>query len=94
MAEAEAVHDPGAEVLDDDVAADDQASGQLLAGGLRQIDGDAALRTVERQERGPSLVAARRTGPQLVAGHRMLDLDHVGTEIGELLRAQRSGDDP
>ena len=24
----------------------------------------------------------------------MLDLDHVGTEIGELLRAQRSGDDP
>ena len=71
-----------------------QPASQLLAGGLRQVDGDAALRAVEREERGAATVTAGRSRPDLVAGDRVLDLDHVGAEVGELLRAQRPGDDP
>ena len=70
VAEPEAVHHARAEVLDDDVAAGDQAACQLLTTGPRQIDRDAALRPVERQE-GQRLArhrwangrAARRRSP-------------------------------
>ena len=42
---------------------------------------------------GATTVTASRSCPELVTGHRVLDLYDVGAEVGELLRAERPGDD-
>src|SRR5262249_21183297 len=66
---------------------------QRLALGVVEVDADAALVAVEREERrrapGPG---RRRPGARVVAGARAFDLDHVGAEIAEDLRAVRACD--
>src|SRR4029077_6382370 len=81
------------EILDQDVARRRQSPGQLLPRLLGEVDGDAALRAVEGQEHGAAAVALGRAGAGLVAGDRVFDLDDVGAQVSELLRAQRAGDD-
>src|SRR5262249_15322279 len=89
--EAQALHEPGREVLDDDVGALDHLEKELLAFGLLQIDGDAALVGVEHEEE--HRVEARNFGaiaPRLLAARR-LDLDHVGPEPAQELGAGGAG---
>ena len=92
--ETEPFHHPGPEVLDHDVAGPHQTPGQFPSLVEPEVDGDAALGPVEGQEHGPPTVAPGRAGPTLVAPIGVLDLDHVGAEIGQLLGAEGAGDDP
>src|SRR5439155_21947868 len=93
VAEPQSLHDAGAEILGDDIAFLDQAAGDFLPLRGLQVDDDAALVAVEQQEEKAvelGIVAV----PQLagaVAALRVLDLDHIGAEPGQHLRARRAG---
>ena len=82
------------EVLHQDVALRDQLLRDRLALGLRDIQRDRALVAVHADEIG-ALLRARHVGrgeaAGVVAGAGALDLDHVGAEIGQHLRAGRPG---
>jgi hypothetical protein len=78
------------EVLYEDVAFGDQLQGDLLALGLGDIQRDRLLVAVHTNEVGAFLGAGHCRGGEaagVVAGARAFDLDHVGAQIGEHLRA-------
>src|SRR5436190_894684 len=92
----EMVRDAGREVRPHDVRRGREAVGDLDGGGLREVEGDAALVAVDAEEGGPqplcrAFPAHRRGAPHVVAGLR-LDLDHLGPKQGKLVRAERPGD--
>src|SRR5262249_7230799 len=101
VAEAVAGHVADLEVLDHGVALGDKAPGQRLAGRLRDVDGDRALVAVGGEVVGAlgrvlAVLAAevgRAPFARVVAGAGPLDLDHVGAEVAEELRAGRTGED-
>ncbi len=97
--EAEAGEATRPEVLDEDVAAGQQAAQHLGTVGLVQVERDRALVAVDREVvgRGPRVVGgvadpgwAPATG-RIALGR--LDLDDVGAEIAEEHRAVRAGED-
>ena len=80
------------EVLHQDVAAGDQLQRDLLAFRLADIQRDRLLVAVDADEIGAFLVPGidrRREAARVVAGARPLDLDHVGAQVGQHLRAGR-----
>jgi len=87
------------EVLEHHVAMQHQLAQQGLAFAARDVDRERALAAVGRQVIGRFLriVALRipgiwRTpGAGVVAGAGALDLDHVGAEVGQVLRAPGAG---
>ena len=95
VAQAQAIHDAAAIVLDHGVGAVAQPHHQLAAFGLLQVDGDRLLVAVDRGE-----VAAER--PQLVVGMvgpddarvvavERLDLDDLRALVGQQHGAERAG---
>src|SRR5262249_23490922 len=91
-AQAQPLHDPGAEVLDEDVGAGNQLLRDRLAVGPLQVEGEAPLVAVRgHEEDGEAAlveVAPRPVAlPELAA--RRLDLDDVGPEIRQELDARR-----
>ena len=74
----------------------DHAQYGALAGGRREIDRDAALVAVERDERraDPCVLVQHLLGDaevaRLVAAARLLHLDHVGAEVAQDLRGGRT----
>ena len=90
--EAHAVQRAGGEILDEDVTRLDEPVDDLLALRVLRVDGDRALVVIQHREVEAvgvghvAQLAARR-----VTLARLLDLDHVGAEPGQQLRAGRTG---
>jgi len=57
--------------------------------GMPEVERDALLVPVERleEQRVLALLERRDVPPDIAAGARVLDLDHLGAEIGELQRS-------
>ncbi|OGA02167.1 MAG: hypothetical protein A3I00_02555 [Betaproteobacteria bacterium RIFCSPLOWO2_02_FULL_64_12] len=89
----------GLEVLQQYIRALRERPHDALAFGLLQNDGDRAFAPIgcqviaglARLRSVPRLEVRRSPGPGIVASTRALDLDGVGTEIGEQLPGPRSG---
>src|SRR5947208_13102772 len=93
VAEPEPVHHAGAVILDEDVRVGNEAAQDVGARLLLQVDDEALLVAVDAEE---IVALARDKGrkmPRLVAEPRRLDLQHLGAEIAETLRAKRPGQD-
>ena len=87
---AHAVEHAGAEVLDQHVARLDQPLQHLLALRVLGVERDGALVVVQHREiEAVRLGHVLQLAPRDVADARPLDLDHVGAEPGEQLRARR-----
>ena len=92
VAQAEAAHHAGAEVLHHDVELAGQRQDSLAGGLVLQVGGHAALVAVEGEERVGLAVRVPVGDPPVPAPLplRPLDLDHVGAEVAEDLGGQRS----
>ncbi len=93
VAQAEARHHAGLEVLDEHVGFLRQTPQDLLPAGILQVERDALLPAVDAHEIGAFRTDKRAEGPGVVALPRPLNLDHLGAEIGEHHRAERAGED-
>ena len=94
IAEVPALHRAGAKILDQDVGLRGEAADDLLAVGLAGVHGDRFL--VAREHREPELLAVRFLLPPFahrIALAGLLQLDHLGAEIGQQLAAERPGDE-
>jgi hypothetical protein len=97
VADAEAVEDTGAKRLEHDVGFAHRAQERLAPHVALEVQANRALAAVQRQEerglrRVLDAVVERRPGAQVVAHSRVLDLDHVGAEVGEQQRAEAAGE--
>ena len=80
-----------AEVLDHHVALLDELEEELLAFRLLQVDDDAALVAVQADEIGGlAVLEGDAPAAREVAEAGRLELDHLGAEIGEHGRAERT----
>ena len=90
--EAHAVERAGTEILHQNVRFLDQLLENLFALRRLGVERQRALVAVEHGEiQGVLALDVTKLGARDVAGARALDLDHVGAEPGEQLRAGRSG---
>ena len=99
VAHAEAIEHAGAEGLQHDVVLARQAQEDLAPAVGLQIDADGGLVAVQGQEqraRGRVLRALvlRRRPPHVVAQVQVLDLQHLGAEVGQQQRAESAREQP
>ncbi len=99
VAQPQAVHHPGAEVLDHHVALGDEAPGQLDAARLLEVYRDAAVPGPTGVLAEAAVAAALAPGEgRQGAGHVdpgfRLDLVDLGTEEGQRLADHRPGPHP
>src|SRR5262249_22958498 len=88
-------------VLDQDVAFGRERAHESLSGRLGEVDRDRLLAAVDGEVIGrlarflPGRILEPGWPPaaRVVAGPRPLDLDHLGAEVGEILRRPGSGED-
>src|SRR5262249_26656712 len=94
-AEAEAIHDTRPEALEQDIGRSDQTAEDRLSLLRLEVDRHALLIPVEEQERRADIGLApeRRRSPRRVAPPGLLDLDHLGVEVGEQKGTVRSGEE-
>ena len=80
-----------AEVRVDDVGGAHEILEHGARLGMAQIERDALLVSVERleEERVLAFLERRHVTADVTARSRVLDLDHLGAEVGELERAPR-----
>ncbi len=92
VAEPESVHRSGPEVLDEHVGVLDELADEVGSGGLLEVDDDRAFpAVVVREDAGhPALVGAEESHDVAESGR--LDLDDVGSLVGEHHRGERPGD--
>jgi hypothetical protein len=89
VADSQLVDDAGAKALDDDIRAGGEAHEGGDAGGLLEVQRQAALVAIDQLE--IARLAVHCAGAAcVVAGTGVLDLDHVGAEIAEVHGCQRS----
>ena len=86
VAEPEAVHHAGAEILDQDIGFRDQPMNERDRIGILEVEREASLSRIELAEIGAVAVADRRAQPHVVA-FRRLDLDHLRADVGQQPRA-------
>ncbi len=79
---------PG-EVLGQHVDVGQEAAHERAALGVPQVERDALLVAVEREEGDRHAGRGRVAVAALVAAARRLDLDHLGTQVGEDRGAER-----
>ena len=99
VADAEAVHHAGAEALHQHVGLAHEPQQHLAPLLALEVEADRALVAVEREEqRGAGALlgalVARRRPAHVVAEPRVLDLEHVGAEVGEQARAEAARQQP
>ena len=104
IVETEAVfcQGPGLEIFHQHVALGDHPAGQRLAFGVGQIERDRTLVPVGAGEIGALATVVAVLVPQIgrgeiariVAHSRPLDLDDLGAQIAQYLRAMRAGENP
>ena len=99
--EPEPIHDADAEVVDRDVADGDEPCDNLRGIGVRQVDADTALVAVVELEQTRGVMRRRRAvgrvqrqPPEHAQMVGRLELDDVGSEVGQDLGAERTGPDP
>lgn len=95
MPEAEAIDDAGGEVLHQHIGLVDHPPDRLLAEFGFEIEFHTALVAIHAHEVAALAIYEWRppvTG--VIPGTGTLDLDHIGTEIGEHHRAVRAGHHP
>ena len=80
LAQADGSQLPGAQVLQQHVEAGDQRLHQRHSLGGLEVDGQAALPGVVLDEVEAAVVVA---APEVVAGARLLDLHHIGTQSAQ-----------
>ena len=90
VAEPHLVHDPGPEVLQDDVGGLDQCREDPLAALGAQIEAEALLAAVVDREID-ALAAHQGRGFARLLAAQFLDLDDLGAEVGEDHAAARAG---
>ncbi len=94
VAEPELFERALAEVLDQHVGVAHHPQQHLLALGRLQVERDRALVAVQHQEGRRHAVDARiAIAARIVAAVGLLDLDHVGAEVGQHHAAGRAGHD-
>ena len=99
VAHAEPVHHAGPERLEQHVVLAHQPQQHLAAALLLEVQPDRALAAVEREEQRRlrrvvgALVVGRRPA-DVVAHAGVLDLEHVGAEVGEQQRAEAARQQP
>src|SRR5256712_3926162 len=84
---------PGSEVLDDDVGPLHEREVGPAREVVAQVERDALLAAVVGGKLGSLPALALAPAAERVAGPRRLDLDHLGTEVGEEHRGVRSADE-
>ena len=98
--EAEARHDPGTEVVHDDVALGDELLQQPDALGALQVERDRPGVEVDLDEPGGGLGVVAVGAERVEAARLRLDLEHLGAVVGQHPRrvgpgdAGRQADDP
>src|SRR4029077_5431374 len=84
VAQAEALHNAGPEVVDDDVGTLAELETDAPGLVLLEIQRDAALATVVREEvRAEALLALHADDASEIPEARRLHFDHMGAHIGE-----------
>ena len=95
VAQAQAIHDAAAIVLDHGVGAVAQPHHQLAALGLLEVDGDRLLVAVDRGEVAAEglqlVVGVVGTDDARVVAVERLDLDDLGALVGQQHGAERTG---
>ena len=91
VAEPEPVHDTGAKALDQRVGAGRQAPQQRAAFRLLEVDAQAFLVAIDELVEIAGVTRHRPHRADIVAGAGVLDLDHLGAVIGEVLGGERAG---
>ena len=94
VADAELVHDAGAEAFDDDVRARRQPQEDLDPRRLLEVEAQPALVAVDHPEVGAVLACAGTERARVVADFGILDLDDIRPEVGEMQRRHRAGQQP
>ena len=89
ITEAQPVHHPGTEVLQQHIGPSGELYHQVSALFGFHVDGDALLAAVEHHEVGALAIPVGTKGAAFVAATRHLDLDHLGTQVGQHRRAKR-----
>src|SRR5262249_59573379 len=90
IAQSKLFHDAGPVILEQHVGAGDELEQDRSAGVRPQVELNAALAAVVGDEIRTVLLPAK--GPEGIAALRMLDLDHVGAEVGQDHAPERSRD--
>ena len=99
VADPQPLHHAGAEALQQHVGLAHEPQQDLAPRVGLQIDADRALVAVERQEQRAARallrpLVARRRPAHVVAEPRVLDLQHVGAEVGQQPRAEAARQQP
>ena len=89
---AEPLHHARTEVLDEHVGALEQPLEHAAVGRGVEIEREALLAAVERDEVGGRVADEGADPARVVAAAGRLDLDHARTQIGEHLGAERTGE--
>src|SRR5207249_11833137 len=92
--EAELVHRPGPEVLEEHVALAHQRAEDLPTLGRLEVQRHALLVPVDGHEVGRLTADERWPTAGVVALTRLLDLDHLGAHVAERHRAEGTGENP
>lgn len=91
-ANAEAISDAWTETLHNRIAVSREPVAKRKSLRRLEIDDDIALIAVDGEKDCPDAILERGPEAGVVTAER-LDLDDVGAQIGEVLRAQRPGQD-
>ena len=93
VADAQLLGPVSAQVAEDGVGAAHDVLEDRAGLRMREIERDAALVVAERleEERVLALLVGRHVAAHVAATARILDLDHVGAEVGEMHAAPRAG---
>ena len=99
VADPQPLHHAGAEALEQHVGLAHEPQQHLAPRVGLQVDADRALVAVERQEQRAARallrpLVARRRPAHVVAEPRVLDLQHVGAEVGQQPRAEAARQQP
>ena len=93
VAEAELLRLVAAQVREDASDTRTRSSRTAARLGLAEVERERALVAVEalEEERVLALLVRRDVARDVAADGRVLDLDHLGAEVGELHRPERAG---
>src|SRR6202171_207950 len=91
VVELEVSHRAGPQVLDHDVRVTDELAEKLLSLGRLEVDRYRSLVPIEPDERRRFAIQKGSRVARAVAADGVLDLDHVGAEVGQLHRAKGAG---
>src|SRR5262249_12015476 len=95
VADAELVHHAGAEALDDRIGVAREPQERVATADSLEVESKAALvavdHAIDRRGRARGRAGREPETARVIPLARVLDLDHIGPEVGEVQRAGRAG---